>query len=110
MNINLTLEEMKEKYYKKSGKAHIEDYLSIWYSENVGFFSYQIIETEEGNILMVPDAFGNGIELYKEAELLARENKCIKLLGGTTRAPKLYTEKYGFKIVGYILEKELSWE
>ena len=104
MTLNCSLEEMKKDYFAKTGKVELNG--SVIYELNNGFVTY----IHQGDRLLVPDVYGNGLYWLAKMEELAKSLHCTKLVGGTTRNVKAYNKMFGTKIIGYILEKEITWE
>lgn len=91
----------------------IQDYLNrskddyiipINYTENEnGFITYRIIKDK----VVVINCYGNGKYWQEFIENLARKHNISKIIITTKRNYKPFIKKYGGKLVGYILEKEI---
>lgn len=101
MNLDIELENMVQDYFAKTGKVTLDG--TIEYEKGKGFVTY----IHQGDRLLVPDVYGNGLYWLAKMEDLAKSLHCTKLVGGTTRNVKAYNKLFGTKIIGYILEKEI---
>ena len=101
MKLGCELSTMIEDYFKVTGKSTLDG--EVIYEKENGFVTYQ----QQGDRLLVPDVYGNGLYWLAKLELLAKSLHCTKLVGGTTRNVKAYNKLFGTKIIGYILEKEI---
>ena len=70
-----------------------DDYLLCW----------NIREELDGDVLYILFATGDGKKLLPRIKKLAKENHCKKTLFVTQR-PKAFERKYGFKVVGTLME------
>jgi hypothetical protein len=90
-----------EKYLKKSGDLFIyEDNLI---ENDQGFMSWKIAEDK----LVLLNVYGNGKYWDTFSIELAKKLGLKSILTATRRSPKAFTRKFGYKITGYILEKEV---
>ncbi len=68
-----------------------------------GFMSWYISEDK-----FVPlQVYGDGAYWQQRIEIMASDLGAKSILIGTRRSPKAYMRKYGYKLVGYVLEKEV---
>ena len=91
-----------EKYLKKSGDSFI-------YEDNIivnehGFLSW-IIDTDGAFVAL--NVYGDGDYWDSFIMQLAEKLGCTKARFATRRNPKVWERKYGYKIAGYIMEKEV---
>ena len=69
-----------------------------------GFMSWKV----DGEHFVCLSAYGDGVYWDKYMNGLAKQLGCTKVLTSTQRKSyKAYVRKYNFKLVGYILEKEV---
>ena len=73
------------------------------FDEEKGFCFWE----QDGETLMIGDTCGDGRYFFNLLNTKAKELGCTRLKFGTYRKPNAFTRKYGFKITGYILEKEV---
>ena len=90
-----------EKYLRKSGDQFI-------YEDNIiandhGFMSWKIAEDK----LVLLNVYGNGKYWDNFSIELAKKLGLKGILTATRRSPKAFTRKFGYKITGHILEKEV---
>ena len=96
-------------FLRKSGDDKIEE-------ENLvvlpfGFFNFFI--SDGGNTFVVNQAYcegNNGRKLLNVIELYAKEYGCRTIMFITRRNYRAFERKYGFKLAGYVLEKEVNYE
>lgn len=94
-------------------QADIEDYLNKSGDEYLS--GDHVIENEHGfltysvtpDCLFIINCYGDGEYWDKVANDLAKEAGKDVVRFGTRRNPKTFERKYGYKTVGYILEKEV---
>ena len=90
-----------EKYLEKSGDQFIyEDNLI---ENDHGFMSWKIAEDK----LVLLNVYGNGKYWDEFSIALAKQLGLKGILTATRRSPKAFTRKFGYKITGHILEKEV---
>jgi hypothetical protein len=103
--------EWLEDYFKKSGDTEIDK------SGNLvvlpfGFCVWTI--NENGDLLLlqvyVTKGQGNGRKMDAFTIELAKRISAKKIVFATKRNPKGFIRKYGYNLVGYILEKEVKNE
>lgn len=93
-----------QKYFEKSGDTSIEpDNLIV--TDN-GFATWTIDRSD--NALVGLNVYGDGKYWEEFGNELAKKLGCTKIRVATKRSPKAFVRKYGFKLVGYILEKEVD--
>ena len=91
-----------ERFLRKSGSTKIMTDNLI--ENEHGFMSWRIDEED----FVCLNVYGDGEYWDKYMNELAKQLGCKTILGGTTRKSyKAYVRKYNFKLVGYILEKEV---
>ena len=91
-----------------------QDYLKR--SKDTKIFLDNIIENEHGfmswcvsdNKFVPLQVYGDGVYWQQQIENMTQELGLNSILIGTRRSPKAYIHKYGYKLVGYILEKEVQ--
>lgn len=94
--------EQYDDYMKRSGDDQFfADNLTV---NDHGFCSYKV----SNGILVGFTGYGDGEYWDKFLQEKAKENDCNKYMITTRRNPKVFERKYGFKIAGYILEKEVN--
>lgn len=98
---NISLENQIEDYLRQVNKHHLEgEHLE---HDDRGFISYSFV----GEVMIIPDLYGDGKYWLKRAIEIAKENGMKRLRGGTTRNIKAYCKMFGLKVVGYIVEREV---
>ena len=94
-------ESMKNAYLQKVGKIALDgDFIEC---NTHGFITFSFV----GDVMILPDLYGDGKYWLKRALELAKENNCKKLRGGTSRNIKAYCKMFGLSVVGYIVEREV---
>lgn len=96
--------ETAERFLKKSGSRKV---LTDNLIENEhGFMSWVL----DDDAFVCLNVYGNGDYWDKYMNELAKQLGCKTILGGTTRKAgyKAFERKYGFKLKGYIFEKEVK--
>lgn len=91
-----------EKYFLKSGDNVIHGEMIV--HEGHGFTSLQMAEDR----LIVMSCFGDGGYWDKFHVELAIALGLKKIMFGTRRNYKAFERKFGYKKIGYILEKEVK--
>ena len=95
--------ETEERYLKKSGDDYIETENLI--ENEHGFMSWKV----DGDKFVCMNVYGNGKYWDEYMNELAKQLGCKAILTGTSRKSyKAFVKKYNFKLVGYILEKEVK--
>jgi len=90
-----------EKYLRKSGDQFIyEDNIVV---NDHGFMSWKVQEEK----LVLLNVYGNGKYWDEFSIALAKQLELKSILTATRRSPKAFTRKFGYKITGHILEKEV---
>ena len=97
----MVTEEDIKRYLDKSGDSFI-------YEDNIvvnehGFMSWNI---HEGKLVLL-NVYGNGKYWDNFSIDLAKKLDLKTILIATRRSPKAFTKKFGYKITGHILEKEV---
>ena len=92
-------------YLKRTGDTAIHPGTAL--TDRNGFMVYNIEPLTKRFVIM--HIYGNAQHWLDIANEIARQLGCKKLAGGVKdRARKrLFQGKYGFKLVGYILEREV---
>jgi len=93
---------LKEFYFLKSGDERIID--KNLTENEFGFASFE----KRGDRLIVHNVCGDGLYWDRFFVALAKINGCRKIVCSKRRSTKAYARKYGFKVAGYILEKEVE--
>ena len=91
-----------EKYLKKSGDDEIST--SNLVENQHGFMSWR---THKDTFVGI-NVYGDGHYWDAFANELAKKLGLKKIMFATKRSPKVFEKKYGYKITGYILEREVS--
>jgi hypothetical protein len=91
-----------QKYYEKSGDSFI-------YPDNLvvndhGFMTWTV--DPEGTFLGL-NVYGDGAYWDEFSQTLAKHLGCKRIRFSTRRNPKVWEKKFGYKQVGYIMEKEV---
>lgn len=97
----ITEEDIK-RYLEKSGDTHL-DPENIIVNEH-GFLSWTI---DDNGALFGLNVYGDGNYWDKFLVELANKLGCKQIRFATKRNPKVWERKFGYKIAGYIMEKEL---
>lgn len=94
-------EELLDFYFEKSGDSKItkENYIE----NEFGFSTHRVVDDQ----LVLLNVCGNGSFWDSFFCSYARELGLNKIVFGTKRNPKTFERKHGYRLVGYILEKEL---
>ena len=96
------MDEQSAARFKEKANSEL-DYTNLIENEH-GFMSWKI----EGDKFVCITVYGDGPYWDKYMNELAKQFGCKTILAGTTRKSyKAYVRKYNFKLVGYILEKEV---
>ena len=95
-------QEDYEDYMERSGDEQF--FMDNLVENEHGFCSYKIAH---GNLICF-SAYGDGEHWDNFLMSKAKESGCKKYMITTRRNPKVFERKYGFKIAGYILEKEVD--
>ena len=93
--------EGAERYLDKSGDEEI--FTDNLIENDQGFASWNIHRGK----LVILNVFGAGQFWDSFFVALAKGLGVNKITFGTRRNPKAFERKYGYKVVGYILEKEV---
>lgn len=91
-------------YFKKSGDDYL--YLDNLIVTDKGFASFEI--NEEENAIVLLQVYGDGKFWDEFFTDLAKKLNKNKIIIGTKRNPRGFCRKFGFNLVGFILEKEVS--
>lgn len=91
-----------EKFFEKSGD-------DVLYTDNLtitdfGFASFEI----KNNAIVILQVYGDGKMWDKFFVELAKTLNVNKIKMATKRNPRVFERKYGYKTVGYIMEKEVK--
>lgn len=99
-------EEWVKEYLKKSGDEKLPDgKLEIL---PYGFLIWGLNQSGDFVIVAVYAVNGYGKAMYSFINSLAKKYGCKKLVFATQRRPEPFIRKYGFRLKGYILEKEVE--
>lgn len=90
-------------YLEKSGDTSLID--SNFYENDQGFITWG---TKDDDTLVLYNVYGNGVYWDKFSENLAKKFGFNKIMTATRRSPKAFKKKYGYRVTGYILEKEVN--
>ena len=96
-------EEQKKDYLERSGDPYIAENVNMLTHPTDGFCSYRI----EGDKLLVVQMYGNGVMWHEILERKAKALGIKTLICTTTRSPKALERKYKYKLIGYVMEKEV---
>ena len=91
-----------QRYYDKSGDERI--FASNLVENEHGFCSYYI----DGEYLQIVNVYGDGNYWDKFLSGVAKENGCRALRFSTMRNPEALKRSRGVKIIGYIMEREVT--
>ena len=96
--------ESVARFLEKSRSEYVDETNLI--ENEHGFMSWKV----DGDKFVCINVYGNGEYWDKYMNELAKQLGCKKILGGTTRKAgwKAFERKYGFKLRGYIFEKEVK--
>ena len=94
--------ETEQRYLEKSGDDYI-DKTNLIENEH-GFMSWKV----DGDKLVQMCVYGDGPYWTDFANELGKQFNCKTIITSTSRNYKAYEKKYNFKLVGYILEKEVK--
>lgn len=89
-------------YFERSGDDYIVEGTLI--QNDHGFMIYRVFKEE----FCIMQAYGDGKYWDNLANELAKANGCKNLKFGTKRKPEGFCRKYGYKVSGYILTKEVG--
>jgi len=96
--------EWIEDYLRKSGDADVDfTGLEVEVNEN-GFMAYALLD----DAVELYYVYGNGRYWDRRAEEIARRNGLRKIRFATSRNPFSFIRKYKYRLIGFILEKEVS--
>ena len=93
---------MIQDYFNKSGDTKLEDGKRL--SNEHGFLIYRLGK----DAIYVMHCYGDGKYWDKVLEKIARKYMVPKIVFGTKRNYKAFQRKFGYKMIGYILEKEVK--
>ena len=93
--------EQVQDYLKRSGDKQIYN-INLIENEH-GFLTWTVFE----DMVYCLQAYGDGRHWDNVLINLAKELGLPKVAFSTKRKPKSYERKYGYKVTGYILEKEV---
>lgn len=92
-------------FLKKSKYDKVFDHLPQYYEDpEKGFFVFE----DREDALCVLQACGDGKWVDEIATMTARELGHKKIVFETRRNPKAWERKFGYKLTGYVLEKEID--
>lgn len=74
------------------------------FDELQGFCNWK----QDNDIMYIGVTCGNGMYWNNFIQLKAKELGCKTLRFGTYRNPATFIRKFGYKVVGYILEKDVN--
>jgi len=96
--------ESVARFLEKSRSEYVDETNLI--ENEHGFMSWKV----DGDKFVCINVYGNGEYWDKYMNELAKQLGCKTILGGTTRKAgyKAFERKYGFKLKGYIFEKEVK--
>lgn len=89
------------KYLEKSGDDSVDTENLI--ENEKGFMSWGV----NLDSLILSSVYGDGKYWDKFSIELAKQLGLKKIVIATRRSPKAYQRKYGYKLTGYLLEKEV---
>ena len=90
-----------EKYLSKSGDDGI--YTDNLIENSHGFMSWKV--SDQGLVLL--NVYGDGKYWDEFSIELAKKLNLKKIITATRRSPRAYQKKYGYKLTGFVLEKEV---
>jgi len=92
------------KYCQKSGDS-MPHTANLIENEH-GFASYYF--SEDGESIILLSVYGDGRYWDSFFEDMARENGLKRVRFVTKRDPRLFARKYGYRVTGYHMEKEVK--
>jgi len=93
--------EQQQDYLKRSKDSHI--YTDNLIENEHGFMSWSVYEDK----LVAHQVYGDGVYWDNYLNELAKQLGLSKIMIATQRNYKAFERKFGFKLIGYILEKEV---
>jgi len=100
----MTLDEWLEFYENKLGhKFNPFPDANFVFDAEKGF----CVCKQDGDALLVGDVTGDGRYWDTFLQTMARELGCKRIKFGTYRKPGAFVRKFGYHIVGFIMEKEV---
>lgn len=90
-----------ERYCRKSGDDGV--YATNLVDNEHGFCSFRT----DRNVLYIINTYGDGKYWDEYLTKVAKENGCTKMRFHTRRNPEAFARKYGAKLVGYVMEREV---
>jgi len=92
-----------QRYLEKSGDTELSEGTNLIENDK-GFMTWRIHKDSFVGV----NIYGDGHYWDAFANELAKHLGLKKLMFATKRSPKVFEKNYGYKITGYILEKEVS--
>ena len=89
-------------YYNRSGDTQ----LGVGWMEEDPENGFCVWRVQDEKLILV-NVYGNGTHWDTWATEKAKELELDTVLFATSRSPKAFVRKYGYKITGYILEREV---
>lgn len=89
-------------YLSRSGDDEV--FTDNWTENEHGFISYKV----DGDKFLWFNVYGDGKYWDEYVTTLAEGLGCKKIIAATRRNPAPYERKYGYKVTGYIIEKEVN--
>ena len=90
-----------KRYFEKSGDAELLDGELV--ENEHGFMVFDI----QGTTFRLLHVYGDGRYWQALAERAAKLAGCERVVFGTRRPPAAFVRRHGYKLTGYILEKEI---
>ena len=95
-----------EDFFRKSGDDELADGNVVVLP--FGFCVWDVNEDGDLLLLQVYATKGSGKRMNAYINELAKQIRAKKIVFVTKRNPKPFERKYGFKLVGYLLEREVK--
>lgn len=102
----MDVNDWADRYYEKTGEnllAHLTPLSTVLFDPEHGVLVYEV----HNDRLFVKQLVGDGRHWEKVLSKLATTNGCVRIRMYTSRNPKCFERKYGYKQVGYVMEKEV---
>lgn len=100
-----TLDEWKAYYEQHSGGHFVQRAgCSLVYDPGKGFLTYEVM----GDRFILWQVAGDGEYWDRYSVSLARSLGCKAIVMQTRRDPSAFERKYGYRVTGFVMEKEVD--